>query len=196
MFLQSAKSHTMSYFEYIEKVPLLLPYQRPECCFKSKNFSCLDRDMTIFRDFEGPRPTRDIGIARPRHSKTCLETCFETKTRLETSSSAAHKFFINLNLNFAFPKSMNLNLNFVFSKSMNLNLYFVFSTSVNLNILIKQLMNFEFFDLNHRKLKWQFVTGLYQLMLQTFHKILSIQQKIYDGNYDAARRFDVVFGPQ
>ena len=28
--------------------------------------------MTIFRNFQGPR--RDIGIARPRHSKTCLET--------------------------------------------------------------------------------------------------------------------------
>ena len=38
--------------------------------------------MTIFRDFQGPRPRRDIGIARPRHSKTCLET----ETRLETSS--------------------------------------------------------------------------------------------------------------
>ena len=34
--------------------------------------------MTIFRDFQGPRPRRDIGMARPRHSKT----------RLETSSSA------------------------------------------------------------------------------------------------------------
>ena len=30
--------------------------------------------MTIFRDFQGPRPRRDIDIARPRHSKTCLET--------------------------------------------------------------------------------------------------------------------------
>ena len=30
--------------------------------------------MTIFRDFQRPRPRRDIGIARPRHSKTCLET--------------------------------------------------------------------------------------------------------------------------
>ena len=40
----------------------------------------------------------------------------------------------------------------------------------------------------------QFVTGLYQLMLQTFHKILSSQQKVYDGKYDAARRFEVVFG--
>ena len=39
--------------------------------------------MTIFRYFQGPRPRRDIGIARPRHSKTCLET----ETRLETSSS-------------------------------------------------------------------------------------------------------------
>ena len=28
--------------------------------------------MTIFRDFQGPRPRRDIGMARPRHSKTCL----------------------------------------------------------------------------------------------------------------------------
>ena len=30
--------------------------------------------MTIFRDFQGSRRRRDIGIARPRHSKTCLET--------------------------------------------------------------------------------------------------------------------------
>ena len=81
MFLQSAKSRTMFYFEYIGSVSLLLPYQRPECCFKSKIFSCLDRDMTIFRDFHGPRPRRDIGMARPRHSKTCLET----ETRLEIS---------------------------------------------------------------------------------------------------------------
>ena len=44
-----------------------------------------------------------------------------------------------------------MNLNFVFSKSMNLNLNFVFSTSMNLNILIKQLTNFEFFDLNLTK---------------------------------------------
>ena len=27
---------------------------------------------------------------RPRHSKTCLETCLETETRLETSSSATY----------------------------------------------------------------------------------------------------------
>ena len=79
---------------------------------------------------------------------------------------------------------------------MNLNLSFVFSTSMNLNILIKQLTNFEFFDLNFTKQMWRFVTGLYQLMLQTLHKILSSQQKVYDGNYDAARRFEVVFGPQ
>ena len=39
--------------------------------------------MTIFRDFQGPK--RDIGIARPRHSKTCLEI----ETRLETSSSGS-----------------------------------------------------------------------------------------------------------
>ena len=56
-----------------------------------------------------------------------------------------------MNLNFVFSKSMNLNLNFIFSKSMNLNLNFVFSTSMNLNILIKQLTNSEFFDLNIRK---------------------------------------------
>ena len=31
-------------------------------------------------------------------------------------------------------------------------------------------------------------------MLQTFHKILSSQQKVYGGKYDAARRFEVVFG--
>ena len=75
MFLQSAKSRTSFYLEYIGYVPLLNPYQRPECCFKAKISSCLDRDMTIFRDFEGPRPRQDVGIARPRHSKTCLETC-------------------------------------------------------------------------------------------------------------------------
>ena len=33
-------------------------------------------------------------------------------------------------------------------------------------------------------------------MLQTFHKILSRQQKVYDGEYNAAKRFEVVFGPQ
>ena len=38
---------------------------------------------------------------------------------------------------------------------------------MNLNILIKQLTNFEFFDLNLTKQMSQFVTGLYQLMLQT-----------------------------
>ena len=32
-------------------------------------------------------------------------------------------------------------------------------------------------------------------MLQTFHIIVSSQQKLYDGKYDAARRFEVVFGP-
>ena len=31
-------------------------------------------------------------------------------------------------------------------------------------------------------------------MLQTFHQILSSQHKAYHGNYDAARRFEVVFG--
>ena len=31
-------------------------------------------------------------------------------------------------------------------------------------------------------------------MLQTFHKILSSPQKVHDGKYDAARRFEVVFG--
>ena len=49
---------------------MLLPYQKSERCFKSQIFLCLDRDMTIFRDFQGPRP---------RQSKACLET--------ETSSS-------------------------------------------------------------------------------------------------------------
>ena len=52
---------------------------RKQQCYGSNNG--LDRDMTIFRDFQGPR--RDIGMARPRHSKTCLET----ETRLEASSS-------------------------------------------------------------------------------------------------------------
>ena len=76
-----------------------------------------------------------------------------------------------MNLNFVFSNSMNLNL--ISSKSMNLN--FVFSTSINLNILIKRLTNFEFFDLNLTKQMQQFLTGLYQLLLQTFHKILSSQ---------------------
>ena len=69
MFLQSAKSRTMFYFEYIGYVPFLLPYQRPECCFKSKTFSCLDRNITIFRDFQEPRPRRDFRIARPRRDR-------------------------------------------------------------------------------------------------------------------------------
>ena len=30
------------------------------------------RDMTFFRDFQDPKATRDIGIARPIHLKTCL----------------------------------------------------------------------------------------------------------------------------
>ena len=58
---------------------------------------------------------------------------------------SAHEFLMNLN--FVFSKSMNLN--FISSQSINLN--FVFSTSMNLNILIKQLTNFEFFDLNLTK---------------------------------------------
>ena len=65
---------------------------------------------------------------------------------------------------------------------------------MNLNILIKHSTNFEFFDLNLTKQMQKFVTGLYQLMLQTFHKILLSQQKVYDGTHDAARRFKVVFG--
>ena len=52
---------------------------------------------------------------------------------------SAHKFFMNLNLNFVFLKSMNLN--FIFSKSMNLNLNFVFSKSMNLNFKIRKKMN-------------------------------------------------------
>ena len=51
---------------------LLIAYQRPDSCFKVKISSCLRRDMIIVRDFQGPR--RDIGIARPRHLKTSLET--------------------------------------------------------------------------------------------------------------------------
>ena len=118
---------------------------------------------------------------------------------LNLNFESAHELLINLNfvfsnsmnLNFVFSKSMNLN--FVFSKSMNLNLNFVFSTSINLNFLIKHSTNFEFFDLNLTKQMQQFVTGSYRLMLQTFHTILSSQQKVYDGKYDAARRFEVVF---
>ena len=97
---------------------------------------------------------------------------------------------------------VELNLNFEFESAhelfMNLNLNFVFSTSMNLNILIKHSTNFEFCDLNLTKQMLQFATGSYQLILQTFHKILSSQQKslesLYDGKYDAARRFEVVFG--
>ena len=47
---------------------------------------------------------------------------------------------------------VGLNSNFEFESahefSINLNLNFVFSKSMNLNIFIKQLTNFEFFDLN------------------------------------------------
>ena len=77
MFLQSAKSCTIFYVEYIGYVgfPLLTPYQGPECCFKAKIFSCLDRNMTIFPDFQGTRPRRDIGITRPRRDQ-------DTQTRV------------------------------------------------------------------------------------------------------------------
>ena len=64
---------------------MLLPYQRPECCFKSKIFSCLDRDMTIFRDFQGPRPRRDIGIARPRRDRDETETLKNVSRDRDTS---------------------------------------------------------------------------------------------------------------
>ena len=50
------------------------------CCFRIKDLNAVSNpkffhvsDMTIFRDFQGPRPRRDIGMARPGHSKTCLE---------------------------------------------------------------------------------------------------------------------------
>ena len=73
------------YFEYIKYVLLLIAYQRPDSCFKVKISSCLRRDLIIVRDFQGPKPGRDIDIARPRHPKTSLDTCLET--RLKTSSS-------------------------------------------------------------------------------------------------------------
>ena len=125
-----------------------------------------------------------------------MHISIETKVGLNLNFEfeSAIELLINLNLNFVFSKSMNLNLNLSFSKSMNLNLNFVFSTSMNLNILIKHSTNFEFFGLNLTKQMQQCVTGLCQLMLQTFHKILSSQQKVYDGKYEAARRFEVVFG--
>ena len=46
--------------------------------------------MIIFRDFQGlrPRARRDIGIAKPRHSKTCFDMCLETETCLEKCSTA------------------------------------------------------------------------------------------------------------
>ena len=58
--------------------------------------------MTIFRDFQGPR--RDIGIARPRHSITCLEneTCLKTSssdiedTVLNKALKASHVFSLPL----------------------------------------------------------------------------------------------------
>ena len=39
--------------------------------------------MTIFQDLQGPSCRRDISIARPRHTKTCVES----QSCLETSSS-------------------------------------------------------------------------------------------------------------
>ena len=102
---------------------------------------------------------------------------------------SAHKFFMNLN--FVFSKSMNLN--FVFSKSMNLN--FVFSWSMNLNIVIKHLTNLRVFRFKPYKANVAICNRfLNQLMLHTFHKISSSQQKVYDDKYDAARRLEVVFG--
>ena len=71
-------------------LPLLLPYQRPECCFKSKIFSCLDRDMTIFRDFQGPRPRRDIwhsetetlkNVSRDRDTSRDIQLCKPVQNR-------------------------------------------------------------------------------------------------------------------
>ena len=123
-----------------------------------------------------------------------LNFVFSKSMNLNLNFVFSKSMNLSLNLNFVFSKSMNLslNLNFVFSKSLNLN--FVVSTSMNLNILIKHSTNFEFFDLNLTKQMKQFVTDLHQLILQTFDKILSSQQKVYDGKYDAARRFEVVFG--
>ena len=72
-----------------------------------------------------------------------------------------------------------MNLNFIFSKSMNLNsnLNFIFSKSINLNILIKHSTNLDFFDLELTKQKQQFVSGLYQHIVQTFHKIYQTNRK-------------------
>ena len=69
LFFQSAKSCTIFYFEYIKYIFLLIAYQRPDSCLKVKLSSCLRRDMTIVRDFQGPRTRRDIGIARPRRDR-------------------------------------------------------------------------------------------------------------------------------
>ena len=55
--------------------------------------------------------------------------------RNEFEFESAREFFINLNLNLFFSKSMNLNVNFIFSKSMNLN--FIFSKPINLNLNLK-----------------------------------------------------------
>ena len=44
------------------------------CCFRIKDLNAISnpkffRDMTIFRDFQGPRPRRDIGRARRRRDR-------------------------------------------------------------------------------------------------------------------------------
>ena len=111
-----------------------------------------------------------------------LNLNFEFESAHELWMNSNFVFSNSLNLNFVFSKSMNLNLNLIFSKLMNLNLYFVFSTSMNLNILIKHSTNFEFFHLNLTKQTRQFVTGLYQLMLQTFHKIYQANRKFMMAN--------------
>ena len=46
-----------------------------------------------------------------------------------------------------------------------------FSKSMIMNVLIRHLTNLNFFDLKYTKQKQQFVRGLCQHILQTFHKI-------------------------
>ena len=67
---------------------------------------------------------------------------------------------------------------------------------MNSNVLIKHLTNLRVFRFKPYKANVAIcrLTGLYQLRLQTLHKILSSQQKVCDGKDDAARRFEVVFG--
>ena len=62
--------------------------------------------MTVFRDFQGPRPRRGIGVARPRHSKTCLET----SSSVNSTSSLPRLFADDTCLNINADSLSNLEL--------------------------------------------------------------------------------------